>query len=78
MSNTTVNSGILVQVSNTCFVQGSRRGNRADIARLLATVFRFKGGYRASYRAVGEGYESSGIYAGKLNDGHYGMNATGM
>jgi hypothetical protein len=71
---TTCNQEQLISMSNTCFVQGTQRGNRRATALRLSRILNFKGGYRAAYRAVKAGYLACDTYAGPLNGGGYGIN----
>lgn len=71
----TYNHAELIEESNRFFVQGTRKGSRRAIALQLSQIFNFPGGYRAAYREVKKGYTSCGVYAGKLSNGEYGINA---
>ena len=62
----TVNTHVLTQAQNYTFVQGSFIANRCEVAKYLARIFNFPGGYRAAYRAVKNGYSANGVFAGKL------------
>ena len=69
------NDGELIAESNRTFVSGTRFGNRRVIARRLAQIINFPGGYRAAYRAVKNGYRACDMYAGPIDGtGRYGLN----
>lgn len=72
---TSCNPAALTALSNTCFVDGTQFGNRKTIARQLAVAFNFKGGYHAAYRTVKQSYTACDTFAGKMTNGHYGLNS---
>ena len=61
-----------VREENLLFVQGSRCSSRKEIAKRLARIVKFKGGYMAAYRAVKVGYRIGDLYIGSLYNGKYG------
>jgi hypothetical protein len=71
---TTFNQDALIEMSNTCFVQGTQFGSRKAVALRLSRIFKFEGGYRAAYRAVKTGYRACDTYAGPIEGGRYGIN----
>lgn len=73
--NLTVNFDELDREQSMFFVRGTNRGNRKYVARRLARIFNFPGGFRAAYRAVKKGYTSCDLYAGPVLEGGFGINA---